>query len=204
MTVAFQNGSFLNGGASSSTNLIKGGVSVSSLYNTEYLDNKYNYADTKDSYEIALAGRDSAINADIANFTTYLENGEEDKALAAYQSLLEEMSSQERYSQLVSESGDDSQLRAIARTMIEESIGDDTSLEDYISKYARKQSSVENQQMLWGSSKCDSTSREDLLNEVCNLDVEEGHSNIVQKGFFGVVGLFAKAGDFLFGDGTKH
>ena len=60
------------------------------------------------------------------------------------------------------------------------------------------------QKMIWGASKCDSTSREDLLNATCNMDVEAGHSNIVAKGFFGFVGLFAKLGDALFGDGTKH
>ena len=203
MTVAFQNASFLNGTTSATTNLIKGGVSASSIYNSDYLENKYNYADTKESYEIAIAGRDSAINSDIANFTSYIKNGEEDKAMAAYESLLSEMSSQERYSQLVSEDGDDSQLRAIAKTLIEEQL-DDTTLEDYITKNTKKNSSVENQKMIWGASKCDSTSREDLLNATCNMDVEEGHSNIIAKGFFGVVGIFAKIGDALFGDGTKH
>lgn len=203
MTVAFQNASFLNGSTSATTNLIKGGVSASSIYNSDYLENKYNYADTKESYEIAITGRDSAINSDITNFTSYIKNGEEDKAMAAYESLLSEMSSQERYSQLVSEDGDDSQLRAIAKTLIEEQL-DDTTLEDYITKNTKKNSSVENQKMIWGASKCDSTSREDLLNATCNMDVEEGHSNIISKGFFGIVGIFAKIGDGLFGDGTKH
>ena len=37
MTVAFQNASFLNGTTSATTNLIKGGVSASSIYNSDYL-----------------------------------------------------------------------------------------------------------------------------------------------------------------------
>ncbi len=203
MTIAFQNGSFLNGTASASTNLAKGGVSISSFYNTDYLENKYNYAESKESYEIAAAGRDAAIATDISKFKTYLGSGEEDKAMDAYQELIDEMSAQERYSQLVSESGNDEQLRAVAKTLIEEQL-DGVALEDYITKHARKNSSVENQKLLWGAKKCDSTSREDLLNETCDLDIEETHSNCIKKAFFGIAGLLTKACDGLFGNGTKH
>ncbi len=203
MTVAFQNSSFLNGSATSSANLINGGVSISSMYNSDYLENKYDYVESKESYEIAIAGRDAAVSSDISKFKTYLLNGEEDKALNAYKELLEEMSGQERYAQLISESGDDAQLRAVAKTLIETQL-DGVMLEDYITKHAKKNSSLEDQQLLWGAKKCDATSREDLLNETCNLDIEETHSNILQKAFFGLVGLGTKCIDGLFGDGTKH
>ncbi len=204
MTVSFQNGSFLSGSTSASTSLTSGGVSVSSLYNTDYLDSKYTYNDTKEGYEIASAGRDAAIESDISNFMTYIANGQEDKALEAYEELLEEMSSQTRYAQLVSDDGDDTELRAVAKTLIEETLDEGTTLEDYISNNTRKNASVENQACIWGANNCDSTSQEDLLNETCNLDVEEGHSTIISKAIFSFIGIFAKAGNAVFGDGTKH
>ena len=145
MTVSFQNGSFLSGSATASTNLQSGGVTAASLYNTEYLDKKYDYTDTKESYEIAYSGRDSAIETKISNICSYLENGKEDKALSAYHELLEEMTSQTRYEQLVVD-GDDTQLRAIARDLIESELGVD--LEDYIRENSRDASGVANQKIL--------------------------------------------------------
>ena len=82
MTVSFQNGSFLGGSASASSLTTSGGVTASSLYDTEYLDRKYDYADTRESYEIAYSGRDAAIETKISNIGSYLANGKEDKALA--------------------------------------------------------------------------------------------------------------------------
>ena len=43
MTVSFQNGSFFGGTAAASTYTQSGGITAASLYDTEYLDNKYEY-----------------------------------------------------------------------------------------------------------------------------------------------------------------
>lgn len=201
MTVSFQNGSFLSGSSSASTYTQSGGVTAARLYNTDYLDKKYDYTDTKESYEIAYSGRDAAIETKISNICSYLANGKEDKAMAAYEELLSEMTMQTRYEQLVSESGDDTQLRSVARQLIESELGGD--LEEFIRENSRDSIGVEKQQLLWGDN-CDSTTQEDLLLAMCNVDEEEGHTNFIVKGLYGIAGIFTKGWDALFGDGTKH
>ena len=198
--ITFQNGSYLSGSASSSTLTTSGGVTASSLYNTDYLDNKYEYTDTKESYEIAYSGRDAAINTDISNITSYISNGQEDKVIAAYQSLLNEMKNQERYSQLVGEDGDDTQLRAVARDLIESQTGVD--LEQYIRENTQDQAGVEFQNVLtWGN--CDSTSQEELLKELCNLEEDPGHGNPVANFFAMIASPFVVGFNELFHGGKK-
>lgn len=199
MTVSFQNGSFLNGSATSGTLTLNGGVTASSLYNTEYLDKKYDYSDTKESYEIAYSGRDAAIESKISNVNSYLASGQEDKALDAYNELLEEMAGQTRYAQLIDEDGDDTQLRAIARQLIEEELGCD--LEDYIRENTRAAKGVEAQKILtWGN--CDSTTQEELLAAMCDLDEDEGHSFIVD-GLAAIASPFYCLGNLLFNGNKK-
>ena len=200
MTVSFQNGSFLGGSATTSSLTTSGGVTAASLYNTDYLDNKYNYTDTKESYEIAYSGRDAAIETKISNIGSYLANGKEDKALAAYEELLEEMSSQTRYAQLVGENGDDSQLKAIARQLIEAEIGGD--LEEFIRTNAKDQAGVDHQKILtWGN--CDSTSQEDLLAAMCDIDEEEGSGNPLVSILAGIASPFVCFGNWLFNGNKK-
>lgn len=200
MTIAFQNGSFTGGNVTANTSLTSGGVTSASLYNTDYLDQKYEYQDTRESYELAYSGRDAAIETKISNISTYLAEGKEDKALAAYNELLEEMNAQTRYAQLVGEDGDDTQLRAVARQLIEAELGG--SLEEFIRANAKDNAAVENQQIRsWGN--CDSTSQEDLLKEMCNIDEEEGHSNIFTKALNVIASPFRVAWNELFNGGKK-
>ena len=200
MTVSFQNGSFVSGSSSASTYTQSGGVTAASLYNTDYLDNKYDYTDTKESYEIAYSGRDAAIETKISNICSYLANGKEDKAMAAYEELLSEMTTQTRYGQLVSESGDDTQLRSVARQLIESELGGD--LETFIRENTRDNAGVENQKVLtWGN--CDSTSQEDLLAAMCDLDEEEGSGNIIVQGLALIASPFVALGNWLFNGGKK-
>lgn len=166
MTVAFQNGSYLSGSSSASVGTTYGGITVSDLYNTDYLDNKYNYTDTKEGYEIAYSGRDSAVESHISNIKSYISNAKEDKALEAYNDLLEEMKSQTRYAQLVSENGDDTQLRAIAKQLIESELDEGQKLEDFI-----KTNTANNfQRGLEINLDGDKNTEEDLLKEMCNYD----------------------------------
>lgn len=200
MTVSFQNGSFLGGSASASSLTTSGSVTASSLYDTEYLDRKYDYTDTRESYEIAYSGRDAAIETKISNICSYLANGKEDKAMAAYEELLAEMNSQTRYAQLVSENGDDTQLRAIARQLIESELGGD--LEEFIRENARGQAGVDHQKILtWGN--CDSTSQEDLLAAMCDIDEEEGSGNIIVSGLALIASPFVNLGNWLFNGNKK-
>lgn len=175
MTVSFQNGSFLNGSATSGTLTLNGGVTASSLYNTEYLEKKYDYSDTKESYEIAYSGRDAAIEAKIAKVSSYLSSGKEDKALEAYNELLEEMGKQTRYSQLA-EDGDNTQLKAIARQLIESEIGGD--LEEFIVENADN-SFERGLNINWNG---DKTQEEDLLLEMCDIDNTNRLSGLAKVG----------------------
>ena len=200
MTVSFQNGSFFGGTAAASTYTQSGGITAASLYDTEYLDNKYEYNDTKESYEIAYSGRDAAIETKISNICSYLANGKEDKAMAAYDELLAEMTSQTRYGQLVGEDGDDTQLRSVARQLIESELGG--SLEEYIRANSRTNAQVENQKVLtWGN--CDSTSQEDLLAAMCDIDEEEGNGNILIQAGSLIASPFVVLGNWLFNGGKK-
>ncbi len=168
MTVgtSFQNGSFMGGSATAGTFTLNGGVTTSSLYNTDALDRRYEYTDTKEGYEIAYSGRDAAINSCIANVKSYIAQGREDKALEAYQELLTQMKSQTRYAQLVDETGDDSQLRAIARELINANMDDNQTLEEFI-KTNTANKFERGFEINWDG---DKATEEDLLNEMCNLD----------------------------------
>lgn len=199
MTVAFQNGSFLSGSAGIGTMTQSGGVSVGSLYNEEYLDKKYGYTDTKESYEIAYSGRDAAINTKISNIASYLANGEEDKAMAAYEKLLSEMEAQTRYGQLVSEEGDDSQLRAVARQLIESEIGGD--LEEFIRENSRNAAGVEAQKIRTAGN-CDSTSQEDLLLAMCDIEEDKSH-NLLLDAVSVIAMPFECLGNLLFNGNKK-
>lgn len=202
MTVSFQNGSFLGGSAVMSAGTSSGGVTAASLYNTDYLDSKYGYADTKEGYETAYAGRDAAISSFISNIASYITKGQEDKAIAAYNQLLTQMEGQERYAQLIGEDGDDTQLRSIARQLIEAETG--VSLEDLIRDNTRNSIEVQKQQLYRGAEFCDSTTQEELLEAMCNIEEEEGQLNVFQSAVHGFFGMFAKGFNTIFGDGKKH
>ncbi len=209
MTVSFQNGSYFNGSASASTGTKSGGITASSLYNTDYLDRKYDYTDSKESYEIAYSGRDAAIESEISNILSYISAGKEDKALESYEALLNEMSSQTRYEQLLGENGDDTQLRAVAKDLIEQELGQDESgngitLEEFISENTKTNKQVEAQQIYRGKSRCDSTSQEDLLNEMCNMDMDETHLTGFGKFFRGIASIVTRPWTALTNDGTKY
>lgn len=202
MTVSsFQNPSFFSGSATASSYTRYGGVQVADLYNTDNLDNRYNYQNARESYELADTGRDAAISTYINNISSYLKSGQEDKAIAEYEALLAQMNTQDRYAQLVSEDGNDTQLRAVARQIIEIQIGG--SLENYIRENSRDAIGVEKQKLYRGEF-CDSTTQEDLLEAMCNIKEDEGHLNGFQKVFHGFFGSIARGWNAIFGDGKKH
>ena len=197
--VSFQNGSFLNGTASINTSSVLGGSSVSSFYNEDFLNSKYEYQHTREGYEIQESAYDAAIDVNISNIISYIESGQEDKAMAAYNELLTQMSAQRRYSQI---SGDNAQLQAIAKNLIEMNL-EDGSLEDLIRDNTRDAVAVQKQKCYRGKN-CDSTTQEELLKTMCGLEEEEGHMNILQTLWHGAFGLVAKGWNGIFGDGKKH
>lgn len=195
--ISFQNGSYMGGSATASAFTTSGGINVGSIYNTDYLDSKYTYADTKEGYEMTYAGRDAALDTSISNIISYIEKGQEDKVIAAYEKLIEEMSSQARYSSIAE---NEAQLKAVARQLIEAETG--VSLEDFIRENTRTQAQVEHQKVLtWGN--CDSTSQEDLLLELCDIDEDRGHGNVVVEFLAGIASPFVVGFNALFNGGKK-
>lgn len=194
--ISFQNGSYTSGTASASAFTTSGGISVNSLYNTEYLDSKYNYADTKEGYEMSYAGRDAVLDTQISNIITYLQNGQEDKAMAAYEKLINEMSTQTRYESIAESEG---QLQAVARQLIEAELGSD--LEEYIRENARDAAGVEAQKIRTLGN-CDSTSQEDLLLAMCDIEEEKG-SNFLLDAVSVVAMPFELLGNLIFNGGKK-
>lgn len=181
MTVSFQNGSFLGGSANAGSLTLSGGVTAASLYNQDYLDKKYSYTDTKESYEIAYSGRDAAIDTQISNIISQLEKGHEDKAMASYNKLISEMQAQGRYANL---EGD--QLTAIARQMIESKLGG--SLEEYI--VATSANSFERGfEINWEG---DQVTEADLLKTMCDIDDTSNLDGLKKAG--GVVSKVAVTG----------
>ena len=122
--VSFQNGSYFGGNSTATlnTSITSGGIPISSFYNTEFLENKNEYMETRESYEIQHTALDSAIDSIVSNIISYIRNGQEDKAMEAYNKLLEQMSSQTRYSTIAQ---DETQLRSVARQLIESQLEED-------------------------------------------------------------------------------
>ena len=200
VTPVFQSPNYFSGVGSTSLSLTNGGtITASSLFDEKYLEQRDGYNQKKESFQIATSGRDAAIKTKISNIVSYLENGKEDKALKAYNELLDVMSKQSRYSQLVSED-DNTQLKAVARTLIESSAG--TDLEQLIRENTRDNADVENQKIrTWGN--CDSTSQEELLLAMCDIDEQGGHTNPVSALLNALVSPFVVAGNALFNGGKK-
>lgn len=189
----YQNPNYFSGAGLGSVSLSSGNsLTSASLFDEKYLEKRNGYDQKRDSYGIAKAGRDAAINKKISNLVSYIENGKEGKAMKEYAKLLEEMSKQERYAQLAID-GDDTQLRAVARELIENNANVD--LEELIkdntdASFARgfKLNFEHN-----------AYTQEEILKELCDLDETNKLTGIKRvTGNLCRIGACAGAG-FVFG-----
>ena len=155
--------------------LSNGKLTASDLYNEDALDSRYDYQDAKEAHEIEYTGRDAALDSKISNICTYIEQGREDKAMAAYQELLDEISSQGRYEQIAE---NETQLKALAREMIESNLEDGTSLEDFI-KSNTANCFERGFEINWDG---DQYQEEDLLKEMCDLDTTTSTDGLKKAG----------------------
>ncbi len=163
-TSVFQNPNYFSGTGSSSLALTTGGqITSASLFDEKFLDRKDGYNQRREAYNVAKAGRDAAINKKISNLISYIENGKEGKAMKEYGKLLEEMSKQDRYAQLTN-GDDDTQLRAVARQLIESNA--DVDLEELIKD--NLDTSFERGFKVSFEDK--TYTQEDVLKEMCDLD----------------------------------
>lgn len=198
MDFSFNNSSFSNGGAALSANSTSTGVSMASLYNTDALDRKYEYKKTKESYELEEGGDDTSLSQLVKNIDTYIKNGEEDKVLGAYNTLLEQMGKQTRYQKIAQ---DATTLKSVANTFIEQNIEGCDNLQDYIRENTSDAAETLNKEILyWGNA--DSTSQEDLLKEMYGLD-EDKHINLFTAALSAVGSIIAAPFNFLTG-AEKH
>ena len=204
--MSFQNSSFVSGVGSLTSNLTTGYVNQSSFYNTDALSKRYDYQHTQEAYEIQEAGSDASLTKIISNFTRYIEKGQEDKAIKEYNRLLTEMGNQTRYSQLAA-NGDDTQLRATARTLIENALknsGEEDSLEDFIVNHTEN-TFERGFGINWDG---DKLTEEDILKEVCDYDETTSMTGVagvaghVCKDTLGGAALGAAVGSIVPGIGT--
>lgn len=172
------------------------------LFNTKSLAGLNEYNQTIKGYNISNQANDLAVETEIQNICSYIANGKEDNALDAYEELLNEMSTYSIYATLIdSETGDDTKLRSYLRSKFEDELGSD--LEDYIRDNTRNSVEVEKQKCYRGEF-CDSTTTEDLLKAICNVQEDEGHLSEVGKSWHEFWGGIAKVWNSVFGDGKKH
>lgn len=196
--VSFQNASYLGGGVNASVFTSSGSLPVSIFYNTEQTDQKYAWQDNEESHKIQRTARDASVDSKVSKIISHLKQGHEDKALAAYNELLEVMASQDIYS-LISQN--DTELRAVARETIEKKL-DGESLEDLIRNNTRRRSQVISQNIqAYGN--CDQTSQEELLKALCDIDEDEGGVNVLEAAWAVISSPFVWLGNTLFGGGQK-
>lgn len=208
MTTSFLNGSVYGVGSTSVGNYYTSEVSASSWFDTEYLDKKSQYQQQQEAIAIGESARDAVMDTQISNFTTYLEDGKEDKALAAYHKLIEEMKQQTRYAGL-----SDGEIQAMAREIIEielsNAAGQDVDLEDYIREHATGVAGQGWQKVFLNNNKIDDANEATLLNEICGMDEREemtAGEKILQGAATVVLSpikALTELGDFLFG-GSSH
>ena len=205
MTTGFYN-TGLYGNSGSTTGYYYGtGASTATFWNTDYLEKKNEYNQTREGIEIENSARDGVMNTQISNFTNYMESGREDEAMEAYQALIEEMSNQTRYAGL-----SEAELQAIAREIIEielsNAAGEDVDLVDYIREHAADATEQHKQRTLYCDDKVDSVTEEQLLNAICGMNEEEYVSGGAKVGHFLLnvvtLGGLTEAWDGLFG--KKH
>ena len=155
MTTGFLNGSYFTGSTAT------GRSNTTSIYDTNYLDRKYNYQHTNECYENMDYAEDSVLDSKIRNILTFIENGKEDKAIEAYNKLIEEMGGQTRYAQL-----SQSEIKAMARQMIESQLEDGETLDNFIRENTAN-SFERGFEINWDG---DKYQEEDVLREICDLD----------------------------------
>ena len=163
-TSIYQNPNYFSGAGIGSVSLSSGGtISSASLFDEKYLEKRNGYDQKRDSYGIAKAGRDAAINKNISNLVSYIENGKEGKAMKEYTKLLEEMAKQERYAQLI-QGDDDTQLRAVAKELIENNANVD--LEELI----KENTDASFARGFKLNFEHNAYTQEEILKELCDLD----------------------------------
>lgn len=208
MTTAFYNTGLYGNSGTASGSYYGTGLSTTSFWDTDYLTKKDDYNQAKEGIQVGSAARDAVMDKQISNFRTYLEGGKEDKALAAYEALIEEMSMQQRYANL-----SESQIQAIAKEIIEAELsaeaGEPVSLEDYIKEHAVGVNGQGWQKVFLNNHKIDDANEATLLNRICGMDEEE-EMTAGQKILQGIttvvlspVKALTELGDFLFG-GNSH
>lgn len=173
-----------------------GELSSVSIFNRQYLEKRDAYRQAGESYAMGEAGRDAVMSEKINNLLQYIEESYEGKAIEEYHVILEEMSKQERNSQL-----SEPQLKALAKQMIEGQLNaklkaenpdsPNVKLEDYI----RDNMDTEFEAGLKVSLDGASYSQVDVLKEICNLDESDMLSTPKKVlGYAARIGAFALAG----------
>ena len=204
--VGFQNASYANGGFGLSSYTTFGG-STSPLYlGTEGIEQLYDNKHTYASFNAEEAASQVDLQRQISVFAKYMESHEEDKALAAYEQIIDTMKNMPEYARLEDVAG----MAEVAITKyLSQQAGKDVDLAEYIEDNSVSASGRSWQRTFFNNNKIDTTTTEELLNTICGYN-EDNEVTFGQKALEFVVctvGIPVKAltelGDFLFG-GKHH
>ena len=169
MSTSFFNDSYFTGSVSASGSTgYTGGA-----YNTDWLDRKYEYRRTEQGYNNLFNAQNADIENKIANIQSYIKNGKEDKAMEAYQELLQDLASQPEYQQL-----NEGQLKALVKQMLEANLEDGQTLEEFI-KENTANSFERGFEINWDG---DQYKEQDLLEEMCGLDEHDRFDGLKEVG----------------------
>ncbi|MBQ3642514.1 hypothetical protein II906_11410 [bacterium] len=171
---------------------LPGYSNCSGLFSIDAINQLHDYNQTKKGINIQDGTTTAYLQQSLDSIRSYIEDGHEDTALEAYQELMETMSENTLYASL-----SDADKQTYIRQVFQEQNG--YSLEDCINDNASDRAGTTYKKILfWGNA--DSTSKEDLLESMCNIKSEKTYSNVIVDVLAAVVSPFTAIGNALFGN----
>ena len=195
---------------------------VISVYNpVSYGSGSYCYMDPEtqqemhdnQEYAIVLHNQDQAealtLENTIKDFVSYVENGEEDHALEAYNDILVELQKQSNFDGLMREDGDDSMLRATAYKQIETYLcnrdNEQVDVEEWLEDETQNIKERDRQKgFTFKEDRVDETTTEDLVEALTGKEVYRNETTVAGHAWNAVCGFFPSVGRFIFGDKAHY
>lgn len=151
----------------------------------------------------------SALDYAVIDFVSYIEDGEEDHALEAYNDLLEELKKQSNFQGLIGEDGDESRLKTTARSLLESYLsgrdGGQVDLEQWFEDETQNIKERDRQKgFTFRESRVDETTTEDLIEAVLGKKVDRNETTIVGHVWNAVSGFIPSLWRGIFGDKANY
>ncbi len=150
------------------------GTAYTPEYQQQLYDNQV-YGNSLFNYDQSQSG---AVEQKVANFVSYIEDGEEDLATHAYNDLLQELNKNNNFQNEIRSDGDDAQLRASANAAISKYLaqreGKDVDIEDWLEDNTADASEQHCQYAsTWNDDIVDKNTTEDLIKMMTGREVRK-------------------------------